>query len=307
MAEVAERKLQGVFAAALTPLDDDLSPDHGAMVAHYRWLLTHGCDGLAVLGTTGEANSFTMDERLGILEALAMSGIDPGRIIVGTGCCAIPDTVRLTRAALEMGAAGVLVLPPFYYKGVSDDGLFAAYSELIERTGDPRLAVYIYHFPPMTGIDIGLGLMERLQQAYPETVVGLKDSSGEWAYAEAIRRALPGFRLFVGSEQFLLPTLRAGGAGCISATANVTCHLAARLYRRWQSADAEALQEELTRLRLLIEALPLTAALKEILAERHGRPSWLNIRPPLVRLDAGQAESLFAELESAGFTLPAAA
>ena len=307
MADRADHELQGVFAAALTPLTQDLSPDHRAMVEHYRWLLSHGCDGLAVLGTTGEANSFTVDERLGIVEALGMSGIDPGRIIVGTGCCAIPDTVRLNRAALEIGAAGVLVLPPFYYKGVSDEGLLAAYSGVIERTGDRRLRVYLYHFPRMTGVHISLGLIERLKDAYPDTIMGLKDSSGDWASTEAICRALPGFAVFAGSEQFLLPTLSAGGAGCISATVNVTSQAAANLYRRWRSKEAEALQAELTGLRLLIQDFPLIAALKQILAQRHARPSWLNIRPPLVPLDAGQAESLLAALESAGLALPAAA
>ena len=307
MSEVVVRRLEGVLAAALTPLKDDLSPDHVAMVEHYRWLLANGCDGLAVLGTTGEANSFTVDERLAILEVLGASGIDPGRLLVGTGCCAVADTVRLNRAALEMGSAGVLMLPPFYYKNVSEDGLFAAYSEAIQRTGDRRLGVYIYHFPRMTGIDIGQGLIERLKAAYPETIVGLKDSSGDWNATEAVLDALPGFRVFAGSERFLLPTLRAGGAGCISATANVTCHLAADLYRRWRSAEADALQDELTRLRVLIEELPLIPALKQILAEQQERPGWLTIRPPLVGLSGAQAARLSAALQHVGFTLPAAA
>ncbi len=307
MSEASHDKLRGVLAAALTPLKGDLSPDHAAMIEHFRWLLTRGCDGVAVLGTTGEANSFSLGERLEILEALGASGLDPGRLIVGAGCCAMPDTVRLTTAALALGAAGVLVLPPFYYKGVSEDGLFAAYAEIIERVGDNDLRIYLYHFPRMTGIDMSLGLIERLAAAYPGTVVGIKDSSGDWPNTEAICRALPQFRVFAGSEQFLLPTLRAGGAGCISATTNVTCHLAAKLYRRWRGPEADALQEELTRVRLLVQRLPLIPALKQVMAERQGRPGWLNMRPPLMRLDEDQARGLLAELEDAGFILPAAA
>ena len=134
--------LGGVFAAVLTPLDAALAPDHAALARHCRWLLANGCDGLAVLGTTGEANAFSVDERLAILEGLAEAGIPAGALLPGTGCCAVPDTVALTRRALELGAAGVLMLPPFYYKKVSDDGLFAAYSEVIERVGDARLRVY---------------------------------------------------------------------------------------------------------------------------------------------------------------------
>lgn len=307
MSEATHDKLQGVLAAALTPLKGDLSPDHAAMIEHFRWLLMRGCDGLAVLGTTGEANSFSLGERLELLEALGASGLDPGRLIVGTGCCAIPDTVRLTRAALQLGAAGVLMLPPFYYKGVGEDGLFAAYAQAIEGVGEERLKILLYHFPRMTGIDMGLGLIERLVAAYPGTVVGIKDSSGDWPNTEAICRALPQFRVFAGSEQFLLPTLRAGGAGCISATVNVTCHLAAELYRRWRRPEADALQEELTRVRRLFQRLPLIPALKQVLAEQEGKPGWLNIRPPLARLAADQARGLLAELESVGFSLPAAA
>lgn len=307
MNQSTQHRLSGVFAAALTPLDSDLSPDHGAMLDHYRWLLAQGCDGVAALGTTGEANSFSLEERLAIIEALAASDIDPGRLLVGSGCCAVPDTVRLSRAALDMGAAGVLMLPPFYYKNPSADGLYAAYAEVIERLGDERLAIYVYHFPAMTGIDIPIALLERLVADYPDTVVGLKDSSGDWSHTEAVCRALPGFGVFAGSEQLLLPVLRAGGAGCISATVNVTCQLTARIYARWREDDAEALQEELSALRLKIQAYPMIAALKQIMAHTRGRGEWLNLRPPLLPLSPDQATALVAELESAGFVLPAAA
>ena len=307
MSDADTHALAGVFAAALTPLDAGANPDHAATVAHYRWLLANGCDGIAVLGTTGEANSFSVDERLALLDELAQSDIDPGRLLIGTGCCAIPDTVRLTRRALEMGAAGALMLPPFYYKGVGDDGLFAAFAEAIERVGDARLRVYVYHFPRMTGLDIGVALLERLVAAYPETVVGLKDSSGDWSNTEAVCRALPGFGVFAGSEEFLLPTLRAGGAGCISASVNVTCGIVAELYRRRREADADALQEHVTRVRQAIQAYPMVPALKWLLAGWQGRPGWLQLRPPLVDLDGARAAALAAALEETGFTLPSAA
>ena len=215
-----EQRPRGVFAAALTPLGDDLSPDHEALTAHYRRLLDQGCDGIVCLGTTGEANSLSVDERLALLEALGKTDL-PGKLVVGTGCCAVPDTVRLSKKACEIGVAGVLVLPPFYYKGPSDDGLFAAYAQTIEDIGETDLKVYIYHFPKMTALDMGLGLIGRLIEAFPGTVVGLKNSSGDWGNISAMLEAFPGFDVFAGSEEFLLPTLRLGGPGCMSATVNL--------------------------------------------------------------------------------------
>lgn len=297
---------RGVFAAALTPLRDDLSPDLGALLAHYRWLLGQGCDGIVCLGTTGEANSFSLDERLALLDGLAGSGLGD-RLIVGTGCCAVPDTVRLSEKALEIGAAGVLVLPPFYYKGVSDDGLFAAYAETIERVGDPRLRLYIYHFPKMTGLDIGLALIERLIAAYPDTVAGLKNSSGDWANISAMLKAFPGFDVFAGSEEFLLETLRLGGPGCMSATVNVLAPQTAELYRTWQDEGAEARQERISALRQTVSTVPPIPAMKAMLARQSGNQAWRNVRPPLVRLTAEAERKLLADLAAMDFALPAAA
>ena len=298
---------RGVFAAVLTPLKDDLSPDIPALLEHCRWLLANGCDGLGILGTTSEANSFSIEERLAMIEAVAASDIPAACLIIGTGCCAIPDTVRLNRAALDIGAAGVLVLPPFYYKNVSEDGLYAAYAETIERTGDNALRLYIYHFPQMTGLDMSLDLFGRLIEAYPENVVGLKNSSGDWSNMEAIIRAFPGFDMFAGTEQYLLPTLKAGGAGCISATTNVFCREAGQVYANWNSAEAEALQERSTALRLAVQAFPPVAACKEIIARATGRASWRNLRPPLANLDREKKQALFAALDDIGYTVPAAA
>ncbi|OGN87891.1 MAG: dihydrodipicolinate synthase family protein [Chloroflexi bacterium GWC2_73_18] len=284
----------------LTPLTADLAPDDVALVRLARWLLANGCDGLGVLGTTGEANSFSVEERLAITEALVAGGLPMERIIIGTGCCAVPDTVRLTRRALEVGAGGVLVLPPFYYKGVSDDGLFAAFAETIERVGDSSLRLYLYHFPRMSGIDLPLPLIERLLAAYPHVVAGTKDSGGDLARIEATCRAFPGFAVFAGTERYLLAALRAGGAGCISATINVTGRPAAGLVARWRSPEAETLQAHLTELRATIEAFPLVAAVKEIMARHTGEDGWRAVRPPLVALPPDQADALVARLEALG-------
>ena len=286
----------GVWAAALTPLNDDLSIDHAACADHVRWLLENGCDGVAALGTTGEANSFSRDERLELIARLGGAGPAAERVLVGVGCCAAPDTLALTRAALAAGLPNVMMLPPFYYKPVSDDGLFRAYANIIEAVNDPRLRVVIYDIPPMTGFKLSVALLQRLREAFPETVVGVKNSSGDWSAMEATLAALPGFGFYAGSEQFLLPTLRAGGPGCISATANVTAPVLAELYAGWRGASADAQQEAATRTRLALQKYPTIPALKEILAIARNRPAWRRLRPPLANLAPVQVESLRATI-----------
>lgn len=300
-------RLRGVYAAALTPLKDDLSPDLAALVRHYTWLLANGCDGLAPLGTTGEANSLSVDERLAVIDTLGQSGIPMDRCIVGTGSCALTDAVRLTKRVLDAGGRDVLVLPPFYYKKVTDDGLFASYAEVIQRVGDARLRLYIYQFPQMTGLDLSFDLIGRLIEAFPKTVVGIKDSSGNWPNMEAMCKRFRGFEVFPGSERFLLAALKAGGVGCISATTNVTAPMAAKVYAHWRSDKADALQAELTDVRDILEAFPAIAALKQLLARTTGQASWLNIRPPLMRLPDAQSQALFAKLETVSFQTARAA
>jgi len=301
--------LKGVWAAALTPLHDDLGVDLDAMVAHHRWLMDQGCDGVAVLGTTGEANSFSVTERRAVIDAVAGSGLPLEKVMIGTGCCALPDTVELTRAALAIGCANVLMLPPFYYK-VGDDGLFAAYDHVIQAVGDDRLKIVVYDFPKMTGMEIGTALVERLHNAHPDTVVGIKDSSGNWEDMRAVCEAIPGFGTFAGTEQYLLPTLRAGGAGCISATANVTAALCQAVYAAHVAGDAaaaDAAQERATAVRLMLQAYAAVPSLKEIMAGHMGRAGWRNLRPPLLALDAGQVAALRDDMVGLGFSLAAAA
>ena len=291
--------LKGVLAAALTPMDGDLSPDHEAFVAHCHRLLDAGCHGLGVFGTTGEANSLSVQARLAALEALVEGGVSGNSLLPGTGSCVLEDTVRLSRAALEAGSAGVLVLPPFYYKNVSDEGVFRFFADLIERIGDRRLRVYLYHFPQMTGVGFGLPLIGRLLEVYPGVVAGMKDSAGDWERIETVCREFPDFSVFAGTERYLLDTLQHGGAGCISATVNVTSRLARRVYdshAAGQDDEARKLQEHLTVLRTEIEAFPLIPALKRIMARLTEADGWHNLRPPLVGLEDDQAAKLLARV-----------
>jgi len=290
----------GAWAANLTPLNDDLNIDTGAYVAHVEWLLGRGCAGVAALGTTGEANSFSVEERLQVINALAKSGVAPNRVIVGTGCCAAPDTVALTRAVLNAGFTTVLMLPPFYYKGVSDEGLFRSYAQVIEAIDDPRLRVFVYDIPQQTGHKMSLEFLSRLYKAFKGTIAGVKNSSGDWPAMEAACRALPGFKVFAGTEQFLLPTMRAGGPGCISATANVTSVQLAELVANRDSDRADALQAAATRTRLKLQKYPAVPALKEVMAHATGRPQWRRLRPPLTNLSTDDAAKLLGEVRDAG-------
>ncbi len=299
-------RIRGVLAPVLTPFAPDLAPDAGRFARHCRWLLAHGCAGLAPFGTTSEANSLSVDERTALLDAILADGIPADRLVPGTGACALTDAVALAARAAERGCAGVLALPPFYYKAVTDDGLFAFFSEVIQRVGDARLRVYLYHIPPVAQVGFGPALVERLLRAYPETIAGIKDSSGDLAHTETLLRlfAREAFDVFVGSERFLLAGLRGGGAGCITATANVNAAAIDRLYRASRSPGADALQEEVNGVRSAIERFPVIPALKAILAHQAGDPGWLPVRPPLVALAPAQREALLAEVAARKLVLP---
>ena len=292
--------VNGVWAASLTPLNQNLSVDQGALDAHVKHLLSNGCDGVVVLGTTGEANSLSVRERLDLIAFLGGKQLQSQRTLIGTGCCAEAETITLTRAALDAGFSNVLMLPPFYYKNVSDDGLFAAYARAIEGVNDTRLRVVIYDIPPMFGFSLSVDLLRRLRDAFPDTVVGVKNSSGDWTAIEPALKALPGFGVFAGSEQFLLPTLRAGGPGCISAIANVTSKHLGELYASSEGDKAEAMQADAVRVRQSLQPYPTIAALKEIMAQRTGRDAWRNVRPPLLPLTEAQRASLGATARELG-------
>ena len=235
------KRITGVLSPVVTPFTTDLSPDAGQFIRQCRWLLSQNV-GLAVFGTNSEANSLSTEEKIELLDRLVAAGVDPARMMPGTGCCALTDSVRLTRHAVKLGCGGVLMLPPFYYKGVSDDGLYRSFAEVVERVGETALRVYLYHIPPVSNVPITLTLIERLLKAYPGVIAGAKDSSGDWNNTKAMldRFAAAGFDVFPGAETFLLAGMRNGGAGCISATANVNPAAIARLYDSWRAADADA-------------------------------------------------------------------
>ena len=293
-----------VYCPVVTPFNADLSVNASRLVEQCRWLVSQEV-GLAPFGTTSEGNSLSVEEKIQLLDALASAGIDAGRMIPGTGTSAIPDTVRLTRHATSLGCEGVLMLPPFYYKGVSDEGLFRSYAEVIERVGDDRLRIYLYHIPPISQIALTVPLIERLLKAYPKTIVGLKDSSGIWENTKSFldNFAAEGFAVYPGSERFLLQGLQHGARGCISATANVNPAAMAGLAGAWQSEDADEQQENLNRIRGIFEHYPVIAALKAAIARYTMKSDWATVRPPLVELSHEQSESLFSELDQAGFTL----
>ena len=334
-------RIRGVLAPVVTPFKEDLSPDPERLIGHCKWLLSQKC-GLAVFGTNSEANSMSAEERMTLLDALVAAGVDPARMMPGTGCCSISETVELTAHAVKHGCPGVLMLPPFYYKNVSEEGLYRYFSEVVQRVGDPGLRIYLYHIPPVAVVGITPKLVERLLQAYPTAIAGMKDSSGDWnntktfldAFAETARpaptaRAARTFDVFVGSESFLLANMRNGGVGTISATANVNPAAIHKLYAEYNrqncsgvcvkrranrkalgtsasTTDLTTLQARLNVVREVFarKSWPsMIAALKQAITIYGNDPEWARVRPPLVELTTEQALKLAAELEKIEFII----
>ena len=307
--------IRGVLAPVVTPFRADLSPDLQRFIRHCQWLLSHNC-GLAVFGTNSEANSMSAEERMALLDALVAAGIGPSRMMPGTGCCSITETVELTAHAVKHGCAGVLMLPPFYYKNVSEEGLYRYFSEVVQRVGDTRLKIYLYHIPPVAIVGITPKMVERLLRAYPTAIAGMKDSSGDWnntktfldAFVVRTARAARTFDVFVGSESFLLANMRNGGAGTISATANVNPAAIHKLYKEWNTADDTDQQQ--SKLNVVREVFgnrrfpSMIAALKQAIAIYANDPEWTRVRPPLVELTAGEAKLLAADLKAIDFAMP---
>jgi 4-hydroxy-tetrahydrodipicolinate synthase len=297
-------RLSGVLSPVVMPFSRDLSPDADRLTKQCKWLLSQNV-GLAVFGTNSEANSLSVEEKIVLLDRLVDAGVDTRRMMPGTGCCALTDTVTLTAHAVKLGCAGTLMLPPFYYKDVSDDGIFASFAEVIERVGSVSLRIYLYHIPPIAQVGFSLDLIERLITAYPNTVVGIKDSSGDWNNTSSIlERQWDDFRVFVGSEGFLLASMQKGGAGCISATANVNPAAIDDLYRHWQSEDAGEKQQALDAIRDTVFAYPMIPALKAAIAEFSGDEQWRNVRPPLMSLDPEKSAALTSTLRAKQFSMP---
>jgi 4-hydroxy-tetrahydrodipicolinate synthase len=300
------KRIEGVLSPVITPFKKDLSPDVDRFVKHCKWLMKSGCAGLAVFGTNSEANSMSVEEKLELLEALVKGGVPAASLMPGTGHCALTDSVKMTREAVRMGCGGVLMLPPFYYKGVSDEGLYRSFAEVIERVGDERLRLYLYHIPPVSNVAITLDLIERLLTRYPGIVAGAKDSSGDWSNTKAMldRFKDRGFDVFPGSEMFLLDGLRAGGKGCITATGNVNPGPIANVFRNWKSTEADKLQEGINVTRKIMQKVPMIPALKAVTAHFANDPAWKTVRPPLVELTAEQEKQVLTELKASGFSMP---
>ena len=298
----------GVNAAVLTPMNPDLSVDLDRMAAHCRWLLSNGCNGLGVLGTTGEASSLGVSERMALLEGLVARGIPAARMMPGTGTAALTDTVELTRHAERTGCRAVLLLPPFYYKNPSDDGLLAYFSEVSQRVAG-SVNLYLYNFPQQSAIPFSVSFIERLLAANSGRFKGIKDSSGSYenglAYVEAF--AKDGFEVYAGDDTLLKPLLEKGAAGCITAASNVNSSIGSQVYAGWNTPAGAAAHEILAATRKAVISVPLISGLKALVARNTGDPRWETIRPPHLPLTEAQKQSLFAAIEASGLTLPKAA
>ena len=299
------KRIKGVLSPVVTPFDKNFYPDTKRLISHCQWLLNNDV-GLALFGTNSEANSLSVDEKIELLEKVIDSGLPAERMMPGTGCCAITDSIRLTKRATELGCGGVLMLPPFYYKDVSDEGLYRNYAEIIDKVGDAQLRIYLYHIPPVAQVSISLPLIEKLLKNFPTTIAGVKDSSGDWNNTNTMLQQFQpeGFDVFPGSETYLLAALRGGGAGCISATANVNPAAIARLAQTWQQNDADNQQKKLDDTRNVFQSYVMIPALKAAIANFGSDPVWNRLRPPLVELTSKEQKSLLDKLYALSFDMP---
>jgi 4-hydroxy-tetrahydrodipicolinate synthase len=289
MGKTMTKTLTGVIAAVATPIAEDGTPDLKRAVKLARYLLDNGCDGLNVLGTTGEATSFSLDERKAVMDAYKANGLPLHKLMVGTGAAAVSDAVALTRHAAELGFAGALVLPPFYYKGVPDDGLFAYIDTLVKASTAKPIPIYLYHFPAMSGLPWHVTLIKRLLESFPTRIVGLKDSSGDMAYARSAAAISPDFAVFPSNEAALIEARQGAFAGCISATANLNADLCARA---WREGDLSALDSAVA-IRKLFDGRPLVSGVKALLGHIHGDPALARVKPPLAAFSAADRAAVF--------------
>jgi len=294
----------GVYTANLTPLKENLSINYKLLIKHCKWLLNNGSTGIALLGTTGEANSFSIKERKKIVEKTIAGGIPANKLMVGTGCCSLPETVSLTKHAIKLGVGGVLVLPPFYYKQVAQQGIFNYFDALVQKVDDKRLRIYLYHIPKMSGLGFSIPLIKELHSKYPKMIAGIKDSNGDFSNMQAMVKAFPDFQVFAGTEKYLLDILKVGGAGCISATCNVTVPLAGEVFETWKAKkSAEKQNDYLIKVRTSFEGFPFSGALKTYIAEISNNSKWLPVRPPNEVLSESDKKKLAERLDKLKFKL----
>ena len=287
---MSERKLRGVIAAIATPVDEAGSPDIARATRLARFLLDNGCDGLNVLGTTGEATSFSLEERMRVMSAYRDAGLPLDRMMVGTGAAAVADAVALTQHAASLNFAGALVLPPFYYKGVPDDGLFAYVETIVRASAQKPIPLYLYHFPQQSGLHWHVKLVKRLLDNFGNRIVGLKDSSGDMAYAREAAAISNSFDVFPSTEAVLLDARSGAFAGCISATANLNADLC---QRAWAMGDRSALDQAVV-IRKLFDGKPLVSGVKSLLGHIHGDPAWARVKPPLAAYSAADRAAAVA-------------
>ena len=286
---------KGVYAAAITPIGADGEPDLARLVAYCRYLIDSGCDGVAPLGTTGEATSLPFGFRVSVPRALAAAGFASDEVILGAGSSAVGDAIAVGRAALDAGFPNLLVLPPYYIKEPPEEGLYAYYARIIDTLRDDRLRLYLYHIPQVTMVPISIGLVHRLKKRYGPQIAGLKDSSGSFASAKSFIGP-DDFNVYPSSEAVLVDALAAGAAGVISASTNISAGLARRTLQA-SGAARDDLQQSLAAVRASIQKFPLVAAVKQIHAWRSGDDSWLRLLPPLVNLSPAEAAALRADME----------
>lgn len=301
---MSSNELGSVLTPVLTPFREDLSPDARLLETHCRWLLSQG-SGLAIFGTNSEGNSLAVEEKIELMDFLTEAGLPAARMMPGTGSCALPDAIRLSAHATRLGCGGVLMLPPFYYKAPADEGLYRFVSEVIEGVGSDALRIYLYHIPPVAQVGFSLDLIERLVRDYPDTVVGMKDSSGDFGHTRAVLERFPGWGTYCGNEMDLAEAMRLGAAGCISATCNVNAGRIVELSKNWDAPDASAKQDGLNALRRAVATQPMIPALKSLAGRYHGSGTLRIVRPPLVALTPEQERDLFAAVDGFDFSMRA--
>ena len=295
----------GIYTASLTPLTSSYEPNLPALVSHVEQLFESGSDGVAILGSTGEANSLTIEQRLDIISYCGRT-LAPERLMMGTGSCALQDAIRLTQASIEAGVFSVLVIPPFYYKPQSDESVIRYYSELISSVDDSRLRIIFYNFPKLSGYNFSTEILQEFKERFGDIAAGIKDSSGNWENMLSITKNVPNFMVYSGTETLLLNILREGGAGCITASANLLapeCQLVYQAWRNDQQNTAEQVQKELTVLRKALESYQFVSELKALMALHTGSEHWQEMLPPFIPLLPSQVRELSENINDLGLNL----
>ena len=289
--------IEGLWCATLTPVTADGAIDSARFAAHVHWLFSQGVAGIAPFGTTGEGQSFSVDERRAGLDAL-LASVPAPRMLPGTGCASLAETIALTRHSTQAGCVASLVLPPFFWKDPSDDGLFTWYARLIEGVNDPRLRIFLYHLPQLSSVPLSVDLVARLAAAFPGTVAGIKDSQGKWENTAALLTRVPQLTIVIGHEPDLPRLIAAGGAGTICGVANVYPHVVEALLSHDATSEAKARIAKFIEITFMQPFLP---AFKCMVADRTGDAAWRHVRPPLLPLTDEQHRTLRASLDGAGF------